>query len=126
MSVHPRCRSARAVVVLSGAAPLEQVAPHFLRWTAHERVRRPRPWLVAKWAQTLDGRIATRTGESRWISNAASRTLVHRRRGQVDAVLTGIGGAATTPDITEEMGANAYGSSAADGVGKCKMLLGKL
>ncbi len=37
-----------------------------------------------------------------------------------------IGGAATTPDITEEMGANAYGSSAADGVEKCKMLLGKL
>lgn len=37
-----------------------------------------------------------------------------------------IGGAATTPDITEEMGANTYGSSAADGVEKCKMLLGKL
>lgn len=37
-----------------------------------------------------------------------------------------IGGAATTPDIVEEMGANAYGSSAADGVDKCKMLLGKL
>jgi methylmalonyl-CoA mutase cobalamin-binding domain/chain len=37
-----------------------------------------------------------------------------------------IGGAAATPDITEDMGANAYGSSAADGVKKCKMLLGKL
>jgi 5-methyltetrahydrofolate--homocysteine methyltransferase len=37
-----------------------------------------------------------------------------------------IGGAATNPDITEDMGANAHGSSAADGVEKCKMLLGKL
>jgi len=37
-----------------------------------------------------------------------------------------IGGAAVTPDIMEDMGANAYGSSAADGVKKCKMLLGKL
>ena len=37
-----------------------------------------------------------------------------------------IGGAATTPDIMEDMGANAHGSSAADGVEKCKMLLGKL
>lgn len=37
-----------------------------------------------------------------------------------------IGGAATTSEITEEIGANAYGSSAAEGVKKCKMLLGKL
>ena len=37
-----------------------------------------------------------------------------------------IGGAAANPDIMEDMGANAYGSSAADGVKKCKMLLGKL
>ncbi len=37
-----------------------------------------------------------------------------------------IGGAATTPEIMEDMGASAYGSSAADGVKKCKMLLGKL
>jgi|TARA_B100001964_G_C14033519_1_gene509358 5-methyltetrahydrofolate--homocysteine methyltransferase len=36
-----------------------------------------------------------------------------------------IGGAPITPDITEEMGANAYGSNAAGGVEKCKMLLGK-
>lgn len=37
-----------------------------------------------------------------------------------------IGGAATNPNITEDMGANAHGSSAADGVDKCKMILGKL
>ncbi len=49
------------------------------------------PWVVAKWAQTLDGRIATRAGESRWISGESSRRLVHRERGRVDAILTGIG-----------------------------------
>ncbi|MCJ7733223.1 MAG: cobalamin-dependent protein, partial [Anaerolineales bacterium] len=37
-----------------------------------------------------------------------------------------IGGAATTPKVMEDMGANAYGSSAADGVSKCKLLLNKL
>ena len=55
------------------------------------RVRHGTPWVVAKWAQTLDGRIATRSGESRWISNTACRQLVHRERGRVDAILTGIG-----------------------------------
>lgn len=49
------------------------------------------PWVVAKWAQTLDGRIATRGGESRWISSERSRAMVHRERGRVDAILTGIG-----------------------------------
>ena len=49
------------------------------------------PWLIAKWAQTLDGAIATRTGDSQWISSARSRALVHRHRGRVDAIMTGIG-----------------------------------
>ncbi|MHC4992472.1 MAG: bifunctional diaminohydroxyphosphoribosylaminopyrimidine deaminase/5-amino-6-(5-phosphoribosylamino)uracil reductase RibD, partial [Planctomycetota bacterium] len=53
------------------------------------RVRTGLPWITAKWAQTADGRIATSSGESQWISNAASRVLVHRRRGHSDAVLTG-------------------------------------
>lgn len=56
-----------------------------------QRVRTGLPWVVAKWAQTLDGRIATRTGDSKWISSQRSRRLVHRERGRVDAILTGIG-----------------------------------
>ncbi len=50
-----------------------------------------RPWVIAKWAQTLDGAIATRTGDSRWISNDCSRRVVHQLRGRVDAVMVGIG-----------------------------------
>lgn len=49
------------------------------------------PWVIAKWAQTLDGKVATRTGDSKWISSESSRAMVHRLRGRVDAVLTGIG-----------------------------------
>jgi len=48
-----------------------------------------RPWMIAKWAMTLDGKIATRTGSSRWISGEASRRIVHNLRGRVDAILIG-------------------------------------
>lgn len=50
-----------------------------------------RSWVIAKWAMTLDGRIATSTGQSRWISNETSRTLVHQIRGRVDGIVVGIG-----------------------------------
>jgi diaminohydroxyphosphoribosylaminopyrimidine deaminase/5-amino-6-(5-phosphoribosylamino)uracil reductase len=49
------------------------------------------PWLIAKWAMTLDGKLATRAGDSRWISSEASRGAVHRLRGRVDAVVVGSG-----------------------------------
>lgn len=49
------------------------------------------PWVTAKWAQTIDGWIATRSGESKWISGSASRVRVHQLRGRVDAILTAIG-----------------------------------
>ncbi|MCA9291005.1 MAG: bifunctional diaminohydroxyphosphoribosylaminopyrimidine deaminase/5-amino-6-(5-phosphoribosylamino)uracil reductase RibD [Phycisphaerales bacterium] len=49
------------------------------------------PWVTVKWAQTVDGRIATRTGLSRWISGPRSRRMVHRERGRVDVIMTGIG-----------------------------------
>lgn len=49
------------------------------------------PWVHAKWAMTLDGRIATRTGHSQWISNEDSRQHVHQLRGRMDAIITGAG-----------------------------------
>ena len=48
-----------------------------------------RPWVLAKWAMTLDGKTATRTGSSQWISNEQSRRLAHQLRGRVDAVVIG-------------------------------------
>jgi diaminohydroxyphosphoribosylaminopyrimidine deaminase/5-amino-6-(5-phosphoribosylamino)uracil reductase len=53
-----------------------------------------RPWVIAKWAMTLDGKLATRAGDSRWISCKASGAIVHRLRGRVDAILVGRGTAA--------------------------------
>jgi diaminohydroxyphosphoribosylaminopyrimidine deaminase/5-amino-6-(5-phosphoribosylamino)uracil reductase len=50
-----------------------------------------RPYVHAKWAMSLDGKIATRGGDSRWISGRESRELVHRLRGRVDAILVGAG-----------------------------------
>ncbi len=47
------------------------------------------PWVIAKWAMTLDGAIATSTGDSKWISNELSRQQVHRLRSRVDAILVG-------------------------------------
>jgi diaminohydroxyphosphoribosylaminopyrimidine deaminase/5-amino-6-(5-phosphoribosylamino)uracil reductase len=52
---------------------------------------RQRPWLIAKWAMTLDGKLATRAGHSRWISGEASRRIVHELRGRVDAIMIGRG-----------------------------------
>ena len=59
------------------------------------------PWIICKWAQTIDGRIATRAGASKWISGDAARARVHRLRGRVDAIITGIGTAlADDPMLT--------------------------
>jgi diaminohydroxyphosphoribosylaminopyrimidine deaminase/5-amino-6-(5-phosphoribosylamino)uracil reductase len=60
-----------------------------------------RPYVHAKWAMTLDGKIATRTGDSKWISNPASRHWVHALRGRMDAIVVGIGTAlADNPQLT--------------------------
>jgi diaminohydroxyphosphoribosylaminopyrimidine deaminase/5-amino-6-(5-phosphoribosylamino)uracil reductase len=48
-----------------------------------------RPWVIAKWAMTLDGKIATAGGDSRWISGEPSRRAVHQLRGRVDAIVVG-------------------------------------
>lgn len=48
------------------------------------------PYVIAKWAMSLDGKTATYTGDSRWVSSKESREYVHKVRSQVDAVVVGI------------------------------------
>lgn len=50
-----------------------------------------RPWVILKWAQSIDGKIATRTGETRWISDEVMRAHAHRVRARVDALVVGVG-----------------------------------
>lgn len=85
-------------VLESGLAPdmrwgLADIAQHFLDWNSIDRLRRPRPWNIAKWAQTRTGQLTppANIGEGRWISGPESLAEVQRLRGRVDAILTGYG-----------------------------------
>lgn len=56
----------------------------FFKW-----IRTGMPYVTLKMAQSLDGKIASRTGQSRWISSPASREFVHELRAEQDAVMVG-------------------------------------
>lgn len=78
----------------------EQAAGELLRGYLFRR-RLGRPWLTAKFAMSLDGKIATRTGNARWISGEASRVHAHDLRDRSDAVVVGIGTVlADNPSLT--------------------------
>jgi diaminohydroxyphosphoribosylaminopyrimidine deaminase/5-amino-6-(5-phosphoribosylamino)uracil reductase len=66
-----------------------------------KHARTGRPWVLFKSAISLDGKVATRDGDSKWISCEESRELSHGWRGEVDAVAVGIGTAlADDPQLT--------------------------
>jgi diaminohydroxyphosphoribosylaminopyrimidine deaminase/5-amino-6-(5-phosphoribosylamino)uracil reductase len=66
-----------------------------------KHARTGRPWVLFKSAMTLDGKVATRSGDSKWISGEASRALAHQWRAECDAVAVGIGTAlADDPQLT--------------------------
>ena len=76
-----------------------------------------RPWVHAKWAMTLDGRIAARTGHSQWISGVESRAYVHQLRSCMEAIITGAGTVRSDdPRLTVRMSAS--GGAAVGGAGR--------
>lgn len=56
----------------------------------HKTMEKQLPWVVVKMAQSLDGKIATKTGESKWITSALARKHSHSWREKVDAILVGL------------------------------------
>lgn len=70
-----------------------------------KHARTGRPWVMFKSAMSLDGKVATRSGDSKWISGVPSRQLVHEWRAASDAVAVGIGTAlADDPILTARIG----------------------
>ncbi len=70
---------------VEAAAAIRLNAPYL------KRLATGQPYVTAKWAMTLDGKTATGSGDSRWISSSRSRALVHEVRGRMDAIIAGIG-----------------------------------
>ncbi len=85
-----RLRAAGIETVVSEDAELRQ-RERTLNAAYYVHRDRDRAWVIAKWAMTLDGKIASRTGDARWISSESSRREVHRLRAHVDAVMVGVG-----------------------------------
>jgi diaminohydroxyphosphoribosylaminopyrimidine deaminase / 5-amino-6-(5-phosphoribosylamino)uracil reductase len=82
----------------------EATSARLLNQAFRKRARTGRPLVTYKAAMSLDGRVASPTGDSRWISSAESRELVHRWREDCDAVAVGIGTAlADDPLLTARL-----------------------
>ena len=70
---------------IGGPAALRLNAPYLTL------LRAGRPWIHGKWAMTLDGKIASFTGSSQWVTSEAARAKVHNLRGRMDAIVIGRG-----------------------------------
>lgn len=75
-----------SVTVDGGSSEAQQLVEAFAK-----HINTGLPFVVAKFAMSLDGKIAARSGDSRWISNETSRREAHRLRAEADAVMVGIG-----------------------------------
>ena len=107
--LYPRNRArARTILAAAGIEVEEGVLAEecrrlnrdFFTW-----VRKKRPYTTLKMAISLDGRIATRTGDARWISSKTSRRYAHLLRSRADAILVGLNTIrADNPRLTPRMG----------------------
>ncbi len=101
-----RVAGVRVEVGLLGDQALEVSAPFF------KLQRTGRPWVTLKWAQSLDGKIATWSGDSKWITSTAARKMGHELRGRMDAILVGIGTVmADDPELTCRLAAARRGAA---------------
>lgn len=83
-------------VLLDECRALNEVFFHF--------IRAKQPYVIAKYAMTLDGKIATKTGASRWITSEAARQKVHEDRHRFAAIMVGIGTVLTDdPELTSRI-----------------------
>lgn len=84
----PRALRAAGVEVRGGLLQreAERLNRPFFHW-----IRSRRPWVLLKWAMTLDGKIATASGESQWITGPEARAAGHALRRRVDAIVAGTG-----------------------------------
>jgi diaminohydroxyphosphoribosylaminopyrimidine deaminase/5-amino-6-(5-phosphoribosylamino)uracil reductase len=90
------------VVVASGEIASRA---RLLNQAFRKHARTGRPWVLFKSAMSMDGKVATSSGDSKWISGEASRRLVHEWRAGADAVAVGIGTAlADDPQLTARLG----------------------
>ncbi|MBT9311723.1 bifunctional diaminohydroxyphosphoribosylaminopyrimidine deaminase/5-amino-6-(5-phosphoribosylamino)uracil reductase RibD [Leptothoe kymatousa] len=80
-----RLRAAGVTVITE----VETTACERLNEAFIHRIRHHQPFSILKYAMTLDGKIATDTGHSAWITSPAARTRVHRLRSQCDAIIVG-------------------------------------
>jgi GTP cyclohydrolase II len=79
------------VDLLGEAVPAPDLrAPDVAELMGAVHARSNRPYVILKYAQTLDGRIATATGDSKWISSEAERVVSHGLRAACDAVMVGV------------------------------------
>ena len=93
-STHPAAGSGSSATRASRSSSIdgELAVPRApLNQSFRKHARTGRPWVLFKSAMTLDGKVATRGGDSKWISGEESRRLAHQWRSQCDAVAVGIG-----------------------------------